>query len=170
MLGFLPHNFKPASIFLGDCGSLLLGYMCVVIILMLGDRGRTYFVFAGLIVFAVPVIDTTLAIIRRVLAGSSLSAADDQHLHHQLTRALGGVRRAVLALYGISGIFGVVGVSLVVLVLSGLRVRVIYAIALVLFSFIAVIAVKAARHQKLMASVASMNGAADSAGRTTDEP
>ncbi len=56
VLGFLPHNFKPASIFLGDCGSLLLGYMCVVIILMLGDRGRTYFVFAGLIVFAVPVM------------------------------------------------------------------------------------------------------------------
>ena len=92
VLGFLPHNFKPASIFLGDCGSLLLGYMCVVIILMLGEHGQTHLVFAGLIVFAVPIIDTTLAIIRRKLAGTPMSAGDDQHLHHQLKRAAG--RRA----------------------------------------------------------------------------
>jgi UDP-GlcNAc:undecaprenyl-phosphate GlcNAc-1-phosphate transferase len=52
VLGFLPHNFKPATIFLGDCGSLLLGYMCVVIILMLGENGQTHLVCAGLIVFS----------------------------------------------------------------------------------------------------------------------
>jgi UDP-GlcNAc:undecaprenyl-phosphate GlcNAc-1-phosphate transferase len=149
VLGFLPHNFNPASIFLGDCGSLLLGYMCVVTILMLGDQGQTHLVFAGLIVFAVPVMDTTLAIIRRALAGTSLSSADDQHIHHQLKRALGGVKRAVFALYGIAAIFATVGVALVVLVQSGLRVRFVYAIALVVFGFIAVIAVKAARRAQL---------------------
>jgi UDP-N-acetylmuramyl pentapeptide phosphotransferase/UDP-N-acetylglucosamine-1-phosphate transferase len=172
VLGFLPHNFKPASIFLGDCGSLLLGYMSVVIVLMLGDRGQTYFVFAGLIVFSVPIIDTTLAIIRRRLAGTPLSAADNQHLHHQLKRALGGVRRAVIALYGISALFAVVGVSLVVLVLHGLRVRFVYAIALVLFSSIAVVAVKAARHQKLLQTAQSLHAAARSerAASTTPVP
>ncbi|MBT8484126.1 MAG: undecaprenyl/decaprenyl-phosphate alpha-N-acetylglucosaminyl 1-phosphate transferase [Phycisphaerales bacterium] len=149
VLGFLPHNFNPASIFLGDCGSLLLGYMCVVIILMLGDRGQTHLVFAGLIVFSLPIIDTTLAIIRRRLAGTPMSAADDQHIHHQLKRSLGGVKRAVFALYGISALFAVVGVTLVALVLTQLRVRVVYAIALVLFSFIGVTAVKAARRQQL---------------------
>ena len=73
VLGFLPHNFNPASIFLGDCGSLLLGYLCVVIILMFGEYGDTHLVFAGLIIFSVPIMDTTLAIIRRWLAGSPLT-------------------------------------------------------------------------------------------------
>jgi UDP-GlcNAc:undecaprenyl-phosphate GlcNAc-1-phosphate transferase len=128
-LGFLPHNFKPASIFLGDCGSLLLGYLCVVIILMLGESGETHLVLAGLIVFAVPIIDTTLAIVRRKLAGTPMSAADDQHLHHQLKRALGGVRRAVATLYGLSFMFAVLGVTLAALVIkTELRVRAIYAI------------------------------------------
>lgn len=155
VLGFLPHNFNPATIFLGDSGSLLLGYMCVVIILMFGDMGQTHLVFAGLIVFSLPIIDTTLAIIRRVLAGTSLSAADDQHIHHQFKRSLGGVKRAVMALYAIGLSFMVVGVILAALVVhTDLRVRFIYVIALVLFSFIAVIAVKAARKQQLLLGIA----------------
>ncbi|MHC5002616.1 MAG: glycosyltransferase family 4 protein, partial [Planctomycetota bacterium] len=83
VLGFLPYNFRPANIFLGDSGSLLIGYTCAVIILMLGEHGQTHLVFAGLIAFSVPIMDTTLAIIRRRLAGTSMSSADDQHLHHQ---------------------------------------------------------------------------------------
>ncbi len=154
VLGFLPHNFNPATIFLGDCGSLLLGYISVVIILMLGDMGQTHLVFAGLIIFALPIIDTTLAIIRRWLAGIPMSAGDDQHIHHQLKRLTGGVRSAVLTLYGISGMFAVVGVTLAALVLhTGMRVRFIYVIAIVLFGCIGVIAVKAARRQQIMLAV-----------------
>ena len=63
-LGFLPHNFNPATIFLGDCGSLLLGFSTIVIILMMGDTGKTQFVIAGLIIYALPMIDTVLAIVR----------------------------------------------------------------------------------------------------------
>jgi UDP-GlcNAc:undecaprenyl-phosphate GlcNAc-1-phosphate transferase len=152
VLGFLPHNFNPATIFLGDCGSHLLGFTCVVIILMLGEYGQTHLVFAGLIVFSVPIMDTTLAIIRRWLAGTPMSAADDEHLHHQLKRAL-GVKRAVFAVYGIGFAFAVVGVTLAALVmLTQLRVRVVYAVALVLFGFIGVIAVKAARRKQLEAA------------------
>ncbi len=148
VLGFLPHNFNPASIFLGDSGSLLLGYLCVVIILMLGEQGATHLVFAGLIVFSVPIMDTTLAIIRRWLAGTPMSAADDQHIHHQLRHALGGVKRAVFAVYGMGFAFAILGVVLAALVLqTNLRVRVIYAIALVLFGSIGLFAVKAARRQ-----------------------
>ncbi|HWB19656.1 MAG TPA: MraY family glycosyltransferase [Phycisphaerales bacterium] len=154
VLGFLPYNFRPATIFLGDSGSLLLGYMCAVIILMFGERGQTHLVFAGLIVYSIPIIDTTLAIIRRKMAGISMSAADDQHLHHQLKRALGGVRSAVFALYAMETVFALVGVVLAALVLrTGLRVRVIYVIAFVLFSFIGVIAVKAARRQQRLKAV-----------------
>lgn len=149
VLGFLPHNFNPATIFLGDCGSLLIGFVTVCIILMMGEFGQTHLVFAGLIVFSVPIMDTALAIIRRKLSGTSMSEADDQHIHHQLKRVLGGVKRAVFALYGISLSFAVVGVSLAMLVLmTGLRVRVVYAIAFVLFGFIGVIAFKAARRHE----------------------
>ncbi|MHC4422094.1 MAG: glycosyltransferase family 4 protein [Planctomycetota bacterium] len=149
VLGFLPHNFNPATIFLGDCGSHLLGFVCVVIILMLGEYGQTHLVFAGLIIFSIPIMDTTLAILRRRLAGTSMSAADDQHVHHQLRRAL-GVKQAVFAIYGINLAFAAVGVTLAALVmLTGLRVRVVYVFALVLFSFIVVIAIKAARRQQL---------------------
>jgi UDP-GlcNAc:undecaprenyl-phosphate GlcNAc-1-phosphate transferase len=154
VLGFLPHNFNPATIFLGDCGSLLLGYMCVVIILMLGDLGHTHLVFAGLIIFSVPIMDTTLAIIRRRLARQPMSVPDDQHIHHMLKDALGGVKRAVFALYGISILFALLGVTLAALWMQGIvRLRVIYAIAIVLFSFIGVLAVKAARNQQIRASM-----------------
>ena len=149
VLGFLPHNFNPAGIFLGDCGSHLLGYVCVVIILMFGELGQTHLVVAGLIIFSIPIIDTTLAMIRRWLAGRPVSVGDDQHVHHQLKRALGGVKPAVFAMYGITAAFTVVGVTLAALVmLTQLRVRVIYAITIVLFGFIGVIAVKTARRER----------------------
>ncbi|HVP74124.1 MAG TPA: MraY family glycosyltransferase [Phycisphaerales bacterium] len=167
-LGFLPYNWKPAVIFLGDCGSLLLGYLIVVVILMLGEHGQTHLVFAGLIVFAIPIIDTTLAIIRRKLAGVSMSAADNQHLHHQFRRVLGGVRRAVMAMYALSILFMVVGVSLAGLVIfTELRVRAVYAVALVLGGMLGVVAVKAARRQqRLAASTASASSTATA--KTTD--
>ncbi|MCI0362409.1 MAG: undecaprenyl/decaprenyl-phosphate alpha-N-acetylglucosaminyl 1-phosphate transferase [Phycisphaerales bacterium] len=168
VLGFLPYNFKPASIFLGDSGSLLLGYMCVVIILMLGEHGQTHLVFAGLIVFSVPIIDTTLAIIRRRLAGTAMSAADDQHLHHQIKRGLGGVRRAVLALYSLSFMFALVGVTLAALVIrTQLRVRVVYAITFVLFGFVGAIAVKAARRQQRLLAAASRQAMASTQSAPT---
>jgi small basic protein len=90
VLGFLPWNFNPAVIFLGDCGSLLIGYLLVVIILLLGEQGQTHLVFAGLIIFSLPIMDTSLAILRRKLAGVSMSQADANHIHHLAKRALGG--------------------------------------------------------------------------------
>jgi len=146
VLGFLPYNFNPAVIFLGDCGSLLLGYLCAVIILMFGDQGQTHLVFAGLIVFSLPIIDTALAILRRRLAGVSMATADTHHIHHQLRRSLGGVKRAVFTLYGISAAFAVLGFTLAWMVLETLvRVRVVYAVAAVLFGLVAAFAIKAAR-------------------------
>lgn len=157
VLGFLPHNFNPATIFLGDCGSLLLGYVSVVIILMLGHTGQTPLVFAGLIVFAIPIMDTVLAIVRRKLSGRPMSSADDQHIHHQMRRGLGSVRKAVFALYGIGLLFAIVGVTLAYLVIhTELRVRMIYAIAIVLFGSIGVFAFKAARRAEFQAETERM--------------
>jgi UDP-GlcNAc:undecaprenyl-phosphate GlcNAc-1-phosphate transferase len=172
VLGFLPHNFNPATIFLGDCGSLLLGYMCAVIILMLGDLGHTHLVFAGLIIFSVPMMDTALAIVRRRLARQPMSVPDDQHIHHMLKQALGGVKRAVFALYGIGILFAMLGVTLAALWMHGIvRLRVIYAITIVLFSFIGVIAMKAARNQQLRTSMVRLqNGRSIASGATKPAP
>lgn len=142
-LGFLPHNFNPATIFLGDSGSLLLGFCSIVIVLTLGDRGMTYLVVAGLVIYAIPILDTVLAIIRRRLAGRAISDADDQHLHHMLKRAW-GVKGAVFTLYGIG-----VGCAALGVAMSLFRARVVYAIALVAFSALIVTAVKIARRAAL---------------------
>lgn len=142
-LGFLPHNFNPATIFLGDCGSLLMGFTTIVIVLSLGDTGKTQLVVAGLIIYAIPLIDTTLAIIRRKMAGKKISDADSDHLHHMLKRSL-GVKGAALTLYGIAAGFATLGV----LVSLG-RARVIYVLALILAAYIGVIAIKIARRKAI---------------------
>jgi UDP-GlcNAc:undecaprenyl-phosphate GlcNAc-1-phosphate transferase len=160
-LGFLPHNFNPAVIFLGDCGSMLLGFMTVVIILTLGDTGFTHLVIAGLIIYAIPIIDTTLAIFRRKIAGRAISAADDQHLHHMLRRAV-GVKGAVFVLYGIAAGFAVMGV-----VLSLGRGRVTYALVLVLAAFIGVTALKIARRDHIEEQ--ALGGRKPDAGRSAAE-
>lgn len=163
-LGFLPHNFNPATIFLGDTGSLLLGYMTIVIVLMLGDTGKTDLVLAGLIVYAIPIIDTTLAIVRRKMAGKSIGSADDQHLHHQLKRAL-GVKGAVLALYGIGIVFAILGVWLTMA-----RLRVVLTISLMFAAFIGVTAVKIARRAALEAEAVALHGAKPAAGGPPPKP
>ncbi len=142
-MGFLPHNFNPASIFLGDCGSMLLGYCAIVIILTLGDMGQTHLVLAGLMMFAVPIIDSVLAIVRRRMSGKSITDADDQHLHHMLKRSL-GVKGAVFALYGITACFTALGLAM-----SLSRARVVYALALLVVCYVGVTAIKISRRQYL---------------------
>jgi UDP-GlcNAc:undecaprenyl-phosphate GlcNAc-1-phosphate transferase len=174
-LGFLPHNFRPATIFLGDAGSLLIGYMTIVIILTLGNTGKTPLVVAGLIIYSLPIIDTTLAIVRRKMSGRSISDADDQHLHHMLKRSL-GVTKAVFTMYAIAASFAVLGI----LVSVG-RARVAYTVALVFASFIGVTAIKMARRAAIEAEsetalqraatrrvARATNGVA--AGTTTEAP
>jgi len=174
-LGFLPHNFNPATIFLGDAGSLLLGYCSIVAVLSLGDTGKTPLVVAGLIIYLLPIIDTTLAIVRRKMAGLPMSAPDAQHLHHLLKRSL-GVKGAVFTLYGIAACFCALGIGV-----SLGRARLAYVLALVVASFILVTAIKIARikiieEQTHKATAARGKGGAvtpsipDRADRLEDEP
>ncbi len=149
MLGFLPWNFNPAVIFLGDCGSLLIGYLCVTTILLFGEQGSPSMVVAGFIIFGLPIIDTTLAIIRRKLAGVPMNTADANHLHHQLKRALGSVKKTVFALYFITGTFTALGVAIAaVVLLTSTRVLVIYCVGMALFGFVISVAIKIALLQR----------------------
>ena len=148
-LGFLPYNFNPAVIFLGDAGSLLLGYICAVLILSLGSEGNTQLVIAGLIVFGLPIMDTLLAILRRKLAGLPMSAPDSNHIHHMVLRASGSVSRAVLLLYTLSIAFTALGVTLVIMSLLGeIRLLAIYSVAVILFLFVAALAFKTAQRHR----------------------
>ncbi len=107
-LGFLPFNFSPAKIFMGDGGSLFLGFMLATIGLLGPVKGAT--IIAAIIpvlVMALPIFDTGFAIIRRLINHKPIMGADRGHLHHRLMDSGLGQRRTVLMLYGISGIMGI---------------------------------------------------------------
>ena len=106
--GFLVYNFHPASIFMGDCGALFLGYMIAVISLLgFGYKSSSFFTLgAPIVVLAVPIIDTFVAIIRRKVHHKSFSEADRGHLHHQLMFSLNlGQTKSVLILYFVTILF-----------------------------------------------------------------
>src|SRR5687767_6489422 len=97
VLGFIPYNFTPASIFMCDTGSMFLGYSCGrLIILLAQERPRGF--LAAMVMFALPVLDTLLAFARRYVAGRPIFQADRFHFHHQLLGRGFTVRRAVLVI------------------------------------------------------------------------
>ena len=110
VLGFLVHNFYPASIFMGDSGSLFLGYI-ISIIAMLGYKNVT---FTSLVVpiflLAIPIMDALFAIIRRMLKHESIAMPDKCHLHHQLLRLNFSIKKAVLIIYFIDGLFAIASI------------------------------------------------------------
>ena len=149
VLGFLPYNFNPASIFMGDTGSLLIGYLCMACILLFADAGgrSLLLVTAGLIVFAVPITDTSLAIFRRKMAGKPIFSPDSQHIHHLLRRSGLSVKQSVGVVYGFAAFFAALGYTMVAL---ELRWRYVLAVFFVLYGFIVVTAYKYGRQQALL--------------------
>lgn len=114
VLGFLVFNFNPASIFLGDSGSLFVGFMLSGLVLAESHHRLTAVraVCIPLIALALPLADTALSILRRFLSGHSLFGADREHIHHKLL-ALGLTQREVVAvLYTFSAIFAVLSLFL----------------------------------------------------------
>src|SRR5207247_11102376 len=104
VLGFIPYNFNPASIFMGDTGSMFLGYACAVMIVLLADAGSKWFLAAG-VMFALPVLDTTLAFARRWVNRRPLFSPDKFHFHHQLVARGLTVKRAVIVAYLLAIVF-----------------------------------------------------------------
>jgi len=118
--GFLPYNFNPASIFMGDTGSLLLGYLCVTTILFMGrldnDAGLAPLAFSGAVIcFALPMTDTALVIVRRKLQGKPIFAPDAMHMHHMFRRCGLSVKQSVFCMYALGMIFAATGFALVAL-------------------------------------------------------
>jgi UDP-GlcNAc:undecaprenyl-phosphate GlcNAc-1-phosphate transferase len=101
VLGFLVFNFHPASIFLGDSGSLFLGFMLAGIGLLSSQKSSTIVALAiPLVSLGLPVLDTTVAICRRFLRGKPIFSPDRQHIHHRLLSLGYSPRKVALVLYG----------------------------------------------------------------------
>ncbi len=123
-LGFLPHNMYPARIFMGDTGSMLIGLLLAAAMITLTGRldpsalrGATLFpallpLLLPLAVIAIPLIDVSLAVVRRTKAGVSPFAADKQHLHHRLLQMGHSQRRAVSLMHGWTALLAFAAVSL----------------------------------------------------------
>lgn len=109
-LGFLYYNFNPASIFMGDTGSMFLGYM-IAVVALLGFKTATLtsFIIPILILF-IPILDTLLAILRRLIKGESIGKPDKEHVHFQLLNKTSSVKKAVIIIYFITALFSAVSV------------------------------------------------------------
>lgn len=110
-LGFLPYNFNPAKIFMGDSGSELLGFSIAAVSILGTVKSATIVVvIIPALVLGLPIFDTVMAIFRRLAKHQSIGTADKDHLHHRIMKAGFGQKRAVMILYCISGIMGIVAV------------------------------------------------------------
>lgn len=128
LLGFLRYNFNPASIFLGDTGSMFLGFFLSTMPLATNTRG-SFLVGIGvpLLAMGVPIFDTALAIVRRTIRalikketnnngdGAKLMQPDSDHLHHRLLRRFVSQRKTAVVMYAVAAFFVIVGVGCVML-------------------------------------------------------
>mgnify|MGYP005845739039 CR=1 FL=1 len=135
-LGIVPYNFNPASIFMGDTGSMFLGFSCGLMIILMAEVENKWFL-AAMIMFALPVLDTSLAFARRYVNGRPLFSADKHHLHHQLVSRGLTVRQAVILSYGLAIAFVLLGAAIVIM-----RTRYALMAYLVIFGSIIVAAYK----------------------------
>lgn len=115
VVGFLIFNFNPASIFLGDGGSLFVGFMLSGLVLAEGQQQRSALdsIFVPLIAFALPLTDVVVSVVRRFLSGHSLLGADREHIHHKLLELGLTQRQVVWILYAFSGSCAVLSLVLV---------------------------------------------------------
>lgn len=120
LLGFIPFNFNPASIFLGDAGAQLIGFLLAAISIEGAIKSATAFSLAvPILAFGLPIYDTIFAMIRRKINGKPIMQGDKGHLHHRLLNLGLSQRQAVLIMYAISCVLG--SVSIIAMKLSSQR-------------------------------------------------
>ncbi len=113
ILGFLRFNFNPATIFLGDCGSLFIGFMLSVLALYGAQKSPTIIAVAIPVVsFGLPILETTLSMVRRFISGRPVFTADREHIHHKLLQRGLSHRQVVITLYAVSALFALLSLFL----------------------------------------------------------
>lgn len=114
LIGFLPYNFNPASIFLGDSGSLFIGFTLSALSVQGAQKASTAVaVVIPLIAFGLPVLDTGFSMVRRFISGRPLFDGDREHIHHKLLERGWSQRRVALVLYSVCALFGLLALCFV---------------------------------------------------------
>ena len=130
-LGFLPRNFSPAEVFMGDTGALFLGYVLAVTSII--GVFKFYAMLSVVIVFfalALPIFDTLFAMARRALNGKPIMGADRGHLHHRLIDSGLSTPKTVVMLYILSIVTGMIAIAIAVADFLALFVVIVFAVAL----------------------------------------
>jgi UDP-GlcNAc:undecaprenyl-phosphate GlcNAc-1-phosphate transferase len=113
ILGFLKFNFNPATIFLGDCGSLFIGFMLSALALQSAEKSPTIVAVAIPVVsFGLPILETIISVLRRLIGGRPVFTADREHIHHKLLERGMSHRQVVIVLYAVSAIFALLSLFL----------------------------------------------------------
>ncbi len=113
VMGFLRYNFNPATIFLGDSGSLFLGFMAGSLSLAGAQKGTTIIAVAiPLVSFGFPIVEVAISVLRRFISGEGLFQSDRRHIHHMLLRRGFNQRQVAILLYGVCGLFSLFGILL----------------------------------------------------------
>ncbi|MFP2928198.1 MraY family glycosyltransferase, partial [Pyxidicoccus sp. 3LG] len=114
ILGFLVFNFNPASIFMGDTGSMFLGFVLAAVAIKTSTKsGTTVAMLVPVMALGLPIMDTLLAMVRRSMLGRPMFSADKEHIHHRvMSRMVLSHRSTVLVLYGLCGLFTLTALGL----------------------------------------------------------
>ncbi len=113
ILGFLRYNFNPATIFLGDSGSLFIGFLLSALALAGAQKAPTIVAVAIPVVsFGLPILETMLSILRRLIGGRPVFTADREHIHHKLLQHGLSHRQVVIVLYAVSAVFALLSLFL----------------------------------------------------------
>lgn len=113
ILGFLRFNFNPATIFLGDCGSLFIGFMLSALALQGMQKSPTIIAVAIPVVsFGLPILETALSVARRLISGRPVFTGDKEHIHHKLLQRGLSHRQVVIILYAVSAVFALLSLFL----------------------------------------------------------
>lgn len=115
-LGFLRYNFYPARIFLGDSGSMFLGFSLAALSVMGMAKSATFIsIFVPIVILGIPILDTFFAIVRRYADHRPIFSPDREHLHHRLVELGLSHRQAVLCIYAVSMVLGLSAILLTIL-------------------------------------------------------
>jgi UDP-GlcNAc:undecaprenyl-phosphate GlcNAc-1-phosphate transferase len=113
IVGFLRYNFNPATIFLGDCGSLFIGFLLSALALEGAQKAPTVIAVAIPVVsFGLPILETSLSVLRRLISGRPVFIADREHIHHKLLQLGLSHRQVVIVLYAVSALFALLSLFL----------------------------------------------------------
>lgn len=109
--GFLPFNRHPARIFMGDAGSMFLGFVAAAVMILLAER-QPRFWLAAIVVFGLPILDTAVAIVRRLLNHRPIWVSDRGHIYDQMIDRGIPLRRTVMICYGLAGLYAMIGLAM----------------------------------------------------------